>query len=112
MGFDFFLKEEAAEDGGEEGDEDVPQEEEAGGVFAEEAEEEAAAALKVEAEDGEDGADLDDDGEGFGAVGGGDAEDFLGEEDVAGGADGEVFGEAFDEADEDGLPPVHEDVVG
>lgn len=66
----------------------------------------------VEAEDGEDGSTLDADGE---AVCGdffdggvcADVHEALGDDEVAGGGDGEVFGDAFDDAEEDCLPDFH-----
>jgi hypothetical protein len=103
----FLFEEEPGEGGGEEGDEDIAEEEEPVGVPAHDAVEHAAGFSEVESEDGEDGTCLDDDGEGFGGFRVFEAEEPLGEEDVSCGADGEVFRETFDDADNDRLPPVH-----
>ena len=64
----------------------------------------------VEAEDGDDRAGLDADCVGVCGFGGvaGEAKGFLDEDEVSSGGDWEIFGDAFDEAKDDCLPPFHE----
>ena len=66
----------------------------------------------VEAEDGEDSTALDADGKGVGSDfvdfrEGADAHEALGNDEMASRADGKVFGDAFDEAEDEGLPDFH-----
>ena len=113
---EFFLDdvvEQKAEDGGgEETDEDGDGELESLGIAAEDAHEHFQDVFVVKAEDGEDGPALDADGEGVS----GDFVDFrkraetheaLGDDKVPRRTDWEILGDAFDEAEEDGLPDFH-----
>ena len=97
--------------GGEERHDEGDQQPSAVGVLADEALEHRHDALPVEDEHGEDGAELDGDGVGVGGVLGGvgvaDAEDALGDEQVAGRADRQVLGDALDDAEHDRLPGGH-----
>lgn len=109
--FDVFFEEEAHGGGGDEGGDEVEGHEFAGFVLAEEAFDHVDEAGEEEDEDCEYGAELDADGVGVGGlfvvfvfVY---AEEFCDDVEVAGGADGEVFGDAFYEAEDDGLVVCH-----
>ena len=104
---DPLVKKQAGHDRGQKGDHDIAQQQQTLRVFAEQAIKETAAALEVESQHRQNGSDLHHHGVGIRAFGGGNAEDFLREQDVAGGTDREIFGQAFDDADEDRLPPIH-----
>ena len=81
------------------------------GVLADQALEDGDDALPVQDQHGEDGAELDGDGVGVGGVLGGagvaDAEDALGDEQVAGRAHRQVLGDTLDHAEHHGLPGRH-----
>ena len=69
-------------------------------------------AAEIEANDCQDGPELDADCKGIGGIGFSDSEEPLGDENMSGGADGKIFGEAFDCSEDDGLPPVHSSFGG
>lgn len=109
---DEIIEEEAEDGGGDESDEDGDGEFEAFGVLAEDTFDHSEDVFVIESEDGEDGSTLDADGEAIGGEfpgfsGGADVHEALGDDQVAGGGDGKVFGNAFDDAEEDCLPEFH-----
>lgn len=117
----FFLDEvvqQQSEDcGGKEADEDGHGELQPFGILAADALHHLQDVLPVKPEDGEDRAAPDADretvgGEFIGLRGGADAHEALGDDEVAGGGDREVFGDAIDEAEEDGLPDFHKFSAG
>jgi hypothetical protein len=97
---DVLVQQQAEDCGGEKGDEEIDEEGEPVVVFAEEAPEHLKDSGPVEAEDGEDGAALDDDVEvidGAFVFGGIEAEDRGGENEVPGGGDGEKLRDALNQ---------------
>jgi hypothetical protein len=109
---DPIIEQHADDRGGQETDEDGDGELESFRILATNAHDHPHHAFVIESEHGEDRATLNADGESIRrhlvSVGlGADAHHLLGHEQVAGGADGKVFGDAFDHAEDECLPRFH-----
>ena len=104
---DPLFKEQACQGRRNESKDNIAQQNHPLGVFTHQAFRHAAGFGKVDAQHRKDGPRLDDDGEGFGRFIVGDAQRTLREEDMTRAADGEIFSDPLNEADNECLQPVH-----
>lgn len=104
--FNCLFEDIAESGGGDKGGKDGGAEAEACGIFAQHAASHLKDAFVIKAEDGENRASLDADGKGVSGFAVRDAEQALGEKQVACGTDREIFGQSFDHSEDQGVPPV------